>query len=242
MKISNLFKHNWIAIFYFNFKMLPFKQAMKLPFDFFGKVKFINLSGKVILKTNKIKRSMICFGVNQSTLFPAHTTTINISGEITFQGTANIGRGVIIESNQGSKIIFGNNIGIGGLTKIMSQKNIKLSDNISISWECQIMDSDFHFIRNINTQEIKSRKNNIVIGSNTWIGNRVSICKGTTIPDYTIIASNSLCNKDYSKNNSHHIIIAGTPAKIVAEGYERVFESLEPQLITQLIENEKNIN
>lgn len=34
MNISNLFHRNWWAIFYFNFKMLPFSQAIKLPFDF----------------------------------------------------------------------------------------------------------------------------------------------------------------------------------------------------------------
>lgn len=32
--VTIIFVHNWIAILYFNFKKLPFKQAIKLPFDF----------------------------------------------------------------------------------------------------------------------------------------------------------------------------------------------------------------
>ncbi len=240
MKLANFFKHNWFAILYFNFKMLPFKQATKLPFDFFGKVKFTNLSGRIILDTDNIKRGMICIGLNHSTLFPAYTSTINISGDIIFKGTANVGRGTLIEVNKNSKVSIGNNVEIGGLTKIMSQQNITLSDNISVSWECQIFDSDFHFIREIETKQVNPRRCNVRIGNNVWLGNRVTINKGTILPDYTIVASNSLCNKDYSKDNKHHITIAGSPAKIVAEGYERIFESLEPELTKQLCENENS--
>lgn len=240
MKIQNIFTHNWFAIIYFNFKMLPFKQAIKFPFDFFGKVKFINLSGRVILNTDNIRRGMICIGLNHSTLFPSCTSTINISGNIIFKGTANIGRGFILEVNKGSKITIGNNVGIGALMKLISQECITISDNISIGWECQIMDSDFHFIRNIKTNEIRVRKNKVLIGKNVWIGNRTSLVKGCNLPDYTIVASNSLCNKDYSKEKKNYITIAGTPAKIVTEGYERIFESLEPELIKQLIEDENS--
>lgn len=35
--VTIIFVHNWIAILYFNFKKLPFKQAIKLPFDFYYK-------------------------------------------------------------------------------------------------------------------------------------------------------------------------------------------------------------
>lgn len=48
--VTIIFVHNWIAILYFNFKKLPFKQAIKLPFDFYYKVRFKNLKGKIIIK------------------------------------------------------------------------------------------------------------------------------------------------------------------------------------------------
>ena len=40
MNLLNLFKRNWKAILYFNFKMLSFRQAIKFPFDFYGKIRF----------------------------------------------------------------------------------------------------------------------------------------------------------------------------------------------------------
>ena len=57
--VTIIFVHNWIAILYFNFKKLPFKQAIKLPFDFYYKVRFKNLKGKIIIKNENIHRGMI---------------------------------------------------------------------------------------------------------------------------------------------------------------------------------------
>ena len=52
---------NWIKTIYFNFKMLPFKQAKALPVFFYGKVKFSDLSGELQIKST-IKTGMIGFG------------------------------------------------------------------------------------------------------------------------------------------------------------------------------------
>lgn len=57
--LTKILCHNWLAILYFNFKMLPFKQAIHLPFDFYHKIRFNDLSGKVNIKSKKIYRGMI---------------------------------------------------------------------------------------------------------------------------------------------------------------------------------------
>ena len=68
MLIKNLFKRNWFAILYFNFKMLPFRQAVGFPFDFYGKIKFQSLKGKVIINTT-VSRGCFQFGFAQGALF-----------------------------------------------------------------------------------------------------------------------------------------------------------------------------
>ena len=47
--IKKILQHNWIAILYFNFKMLPFKQAIYLPFDIYHKIRFECLKGKIFI-------------------------------------------------------------------------------------------------------------------------------------------------------------------------------------------------
>ena len=66
----------------------------------------------------------------------------------------------------------------------------------------------------------------IKIGSNVWVGNRVSVMKGTIIPNNTIVASNSLCNKDYSVIGEY-ALLAGSPATMKKKGYKRLFENVD---------------
>nr|WP_207652455.1 DapH/DapD/GlmU-related protein [Clostridium beijerinckii] len=49
------------------------------------------------------------------------------------------------------------------------------------------------------------------IGNNVWIGSVVTILKGVTIGDNSVIAANSVVTKDIPANS----IAAGNPAKVV---------------------------
>lgn len=238
MKLLNLFKRNWIAILYFNFKMLPFKQAIKLPFDFYGRIKFKSLTGNIIINTN-IHRGCFQFGLTESEIFPKEPIIFSLKGNLIFNGEpVCIGSGSVIEISNNATIEFGSDVLITPRNKIISRKMIKFGSHIRMSWEGQVFDSNFHYMRNIYTNNIPPINKEIIIGNNIWIGNRVTINKGTKLPDYTIIASNSLCNKDYQKEDKQFITLAGSPAQIVAEGYERIFESLEPELTKILNEDE----
>ena len=43
-----------------------------------------------------------------------------------------------------------------------------------------------------------------------------------------------MTNKNYAKDGKTHLTLAGCPAKIVAEGYERIFETEEEELCKKL--------
>lgn len=91
--VTIIFVHNWIAILYFNFKKLPFKQAIKLPFDFYYKVRFKNLKGKIIIKNENIHRGMIKIGGRGSEMFPRNPVIIDISGTWIIKGITEVGIG-----------------------------------------------------------------------------------------------------------------------------------------------------
>lgn len=212
--------------------MLPFKQAIKLPFDFYYKVRFVELTGKVILKNN-VQRGAIQIGRAGSDFLAKTESVISIKGNLIFNGPIFIGNGVTLEVNEGATVEFGKSVRITARTKIISQEQITIKDNVGISWESQIIDSNFHYIRNTKTGVIHKKSVPVVIGANCWIGNRVSIGKGTILPDYSIVASNSLLTKSYS-DFPEHSVFAGIPAKMIATDQERIIESLEPDLITEL--------
>lgn len=229
MNISKkILSHNWFAIFYFNLKMLPLKQAIKFPFDFYYKVRFENLSGKVILNSSSIQRGMIKLGGRGSEMYARSPVILDLkkNSKIIFNGASEFGAGVLLRAENNATISFGNNVRIGALSKIFCEERIVFGNEIDFSWECQIFDTNFHDIKNMITEEVPLKTKTILIGSYNWFGNRVNVMKGTITPDNMVIASNSLCNKDYS-DIPPNSLLAGIPAKFIKTGIKRIFEKCE---------------
>ena len=78
MKIlKKITAHNWLSSIYLNFKMLPFNQAIYLPLDCYGKVRFEKLTGKIILKTTHVYRGMIKIGSQGSDMISKGECSFN---------------------------------------------------------------------------------------------------------------------------------------------------------------------
>lgn len=145
-----------------------------------------------------------------------YTTYLAISGTLNIIGSKIfIGNGCNITIEKGATLSIGNNVYVNNLTKIYCFNEIVIGALTRLSWECQLYDTNFHYISNENGQ-IKRADGRIVIGDGCLVGNRVSLQKGTVIPNHSIVASNSLVNKDF--DNCPNSIIAGCPAKIVRKG------------------------
>ncbi len=242
MRVVNLFRRNWWAILYFNFKMLPFRQAVKFPFDFYGAIRFQSLRGKVELN-GQVRRGQFQFGRFQYEIFHKEPTVITIDGLWKFNGSVMcMGIGSQIEIHEKAIFEMGEDIVFGARARIFIRKNVVLQNHIGFSWEVQLFDSNFHFMRNIETGMIPYINKSVFIDDHCWIGNRTTINKGTRIPAYSILAGGSMTNKNYAKDGKTHLTLAGCPAKIVAEGYERIFETEEEELCNQLNEREYKEN
>ena len=218
---KNLFLHNWFAILYFNFKMLPFKKAIFIPFDFYGSVRFISLKGKVCLDTNRIRPGMIKLGSQGRDMFPLNPVVLDIRGILRFKGSFKLGCGSTIRVEPNAELCMGVNSRVGANCLVFCEDKIQIGDNVGMSWYSQIMDTDTHSVINVKTTEIGKRKSPVVIGANTWIGNHVIINKGCVLPRGTIVASMSLCNKNYMELIPDYSLIGGVPAKLLKTDVKR---------------------
>ena len=63
----------------------------------------------------------------------------------------------------------------------------------------------------------------VSLGHNVWVGNRCTISKGAVIPDYGIIASNSLVSRCLTNKNGGGIW-AGMPVSLKQEGFYRILD------------------
>ena len=107
---------------------------------------------------------------------------------------------------------FGNNFVNTAKTTIVCQKRIHFGNDIVISWNTLIMDTDWHPVQNTQTKEVylDTMEKPVIIGDKVWMGTKSTILKGTEIAEGCIIAANSTCcNKKYEKPEC---LLAGNPA------------------------------
>lgn len=196
---------------YVNFRLLPFKQAIKLPIIVSSKTKLVSLCGKVNLGKVKTGTIRIGFGGTEHIDYSYNRTILKIDGTINFKGKAKIGLGskLIIDG----ELSVGERFGVTGDTLIICGKKITIGDNARISWQNIIMDNDQHPILDTSNNIINPAKE-IIIGNNVWIGARCFILKGSKINDGCIIAANSTVSKSFDETNS---IIGGSTAKILKQ-------------------------
>lgn len=219
---------NVIKTLYVNLRCLPFLQAIKLPIYVYGNVKLHSLNGKVLFEC-PITRGLVKIG------YPGFGIAINCTrtnfknmGTIIFKGEAQLCNGVTIYVMDGV-LKFGNHSILGENVRVACENYIDIGDGSRIAHESQIIDSNFHFIMDVSQKRIVSQKGEIIIGKWCWVGNRTTIQKATVLPDYSIVTSNSLLNKDYSEFPKY-AIYGGMPAKFIKAGSRRVF-NVETEII-----------
>ena len=113
-----------------------------------------------------------------------------------------------------------------------TKPNIKIGDYTGVAYNSCFMDSNLHFTVNIESGMVKNKAGEVIVGKYNWIACGSIIRKGTVTKEYTIVASRSLLNKDYTKQEGEFQTLAGSPAKIIGTSHKRIFSrAIEASLI-----------
>lgn len=159
--------------------------------------------------------------------------------KIKFGKFLKLGKGVYISALAKEGVSFGNNVGIGDYSRVIVSTSlndigsfIRIGNNVGIgefaylggAGGLEIGDScivgqylSCHPENHIYDQldlEIRQQgvtRKGIKIGSNCWIGSKVTILDGVEIGDGCIIAAGAVVNKSFPANS----IIGGVPAKLL---------------------------
>ncbi len=133
--------------------------------------------------------------------------------------------GVLVAEVANSQLIIGNRVFIGGHSLIDCLGKITIEDDVLISYQVIIMDSDNHSIRaSERVGDLKRWQNQqydwkhiqsapVVIRSKAWIGARAIITKGVEIGEGAIVAAGSVV----TKNVPSYTIVGGNPARVIRE-------------------------
>lgn len=148
----------------------------------------------------------------------------NIWGTIVFKGRCQIGTGGKITVGTNGVLVLGDECNIMSQCDITAYKLVDVGDNLLMAHASQIFDTGYHYVADFNKRRVKQIGTAIIIGSNCWICNSSTVMGGTQLPNYTIVASHSLVNKDFSKILEESIV-GGMPARVIATGYRKIDNS-----------------
>lgn len=105
---------------------------------------------------------------------------------------------------EGSELIVGSGFANANI-KIRCSKRIEIGEEVAISHNVTIMDSDAHCIC-----EGCEKTKPVKIGNRVWIGSGAIILKGVTIGDGAVVAAGSVVVRDVPANS----MVAGNPATV----------------------------
>lgn len=196
---------------YFNIKYFGI-SGLKLPIILSNNVKIINIKGEVVINSD-IKSGMVLLGFGEISIFDKkrYKSIWNNKGKIIFGDKCKLDHGFRIDVNGNGELYFGQNCNITANSSIICNKRIVFGNDLLMSWECLIMDTDYHKIYNQNNN-VANDDEEIVIGNHVWICCRNTILKGSVIEDNSILGS---CSRLSSKIKEQGVLISGNPAKVV---------------------------
>lgn len=130
---------------------------------------------------------------------------------------------LVVERDQ-SRLIIGDRVSMGGGTIVDCAEEIMIENDVIISYECLIADSDNHSIYpELRVDDVMSWKNGraqnwdlaamkpVRICEGAWLGARSIVLKGVTIGPGSVVGAGSVVTIDVPPRT----IVAGNPARVV---------------------------
>ena len=176
-----------------------------------GGLMYVGKKTKVIIDPRNI------FGKGKLYINKCHNGKNNLPGTIYIAGKLHInnwfhvysGGSITVEPE--AELILGSGF-INNNSKISCFQKIEIGEDVKISENVMIRDSDDHHIDRKGYEKTKP----ICIGNHVWIGMGAIILKGVNIGDGAVIGAGSVVNKDVPP----HTLCVGCPARVVKENIE----------------------
>ncbi|CAH0184973.1 Hexapeptide repeat of succinyl-transferase [Plantibacter sp. VKM Ac-1784] len=115
-----------------------------------------------------------------------------------------VGEGATLHLSKGSKI--------GMRTIVNVESGLEIGPDVRISWEVQILDTDFHWTTS-PTGRRRAHTAPIVIERKVLIGTRCLVLKGVTLGEGAVVGAGSVVRRDVPPRT----VVAGNPAVAVGE-------------------------
>lgn len=198
---------------YFNFRTLPVKQAIHLPFFINYRVELGTLSRVIELPDDQIHLFMIKFGLGGSDGVNAGKGyfSCGASSRVIFKGSAVFGAGCSLRVDCGL-MQFGKKFYANRNCFISCTHKIVFGDDVFLGFNIAVRDSDGHTVLKNGNKKVNLLP--VMIGDHVWICSETDILKGSSIGSDCVVSYRSCVFGDFS---APHCLIGGYPARVLQD-------------------------
>ena len=188
----------------FNFRYLPFQQAIHIPVVLSSKVKVVNMGrGRLILDNlGGGNYSNLRIGIQDLEYCYDKPSMINIQGKVVVKGKLHsFSPGTILYVGKDAELVIDDGFTASHDLKLYCRHKITIGKDNMWSYYNVVMDNDGHHIYNEDGNHINQNKE-VTFGDHVWMGCRCLVLKGSRIADGNIIASGSIVRKNIDGQNN----------------------------------------
>lgn len=195
---------------YFNFRSLPFHQAVKLPVIIGYRIKILETHKGIIELPNETKFAMVRIGWGGSEgVMPRSSGAIMLEGgKVVFKGFAGFSKGCSIRSS--GYLEFGDHFSANVNCFISCSKKVVFGSRCMLGWEVNVRDSDGHTV--YIDGKAKESQREVIIGNHVWLCSTANVLKGSCLGDNSIAAYGCLLTRSFPEAG---LLVGGAPAVIL---------------------------
>ncbi len=144
------------------------------------------------------------------------------NGKLTSDGVCVVQSGcriaVVGKPSEPAHLHIGEGTEIGDRTIINVNQKVTIGARCSISWDCDISDTDFHQVT-LKGGKKPSITEPVIIEDDVWIGSHCLIFKGVTIGHNSVVAAGAVVHRSVPP----YSLVTGNPARRIdtIEGWQR---------------------
>ena len=193
---------------YFNFRMLPLRKAIRLPFFVSYRVELGELRG-IVSVPDDIYPFMVKLGVGGSEGVAAGPGYFSCGkgSNVIFRGKTLLGQGSTVRCDSGT-LTFGESFSANRNCFFACSEELTFGKDVLLGFHVSIRDSDGHAIFHNGVKKDSMRP--VRIGNHVWICSDVHILKGTLIGDENVVAAGSYVWGDFPEM---HCLLGGYPTR-----------------------------
>ena len=186
-----------------NLKYFGLKGVI-MPVIICGKNTRLSQLGGTVKVQNKTP-GMIRIGIGHNGVVDSKSNrcTWENNGVICFSGKCNLVAGTSIVNS--GELVIGDGVAFNGNVKIICHDKIHIGNHVFVSWDCMIMDTDYHHIYELSHGKRINEDSPVFIGDNVWIGMGTTLLKGCCVPDNCVVAARSLVTKTLKETNCIYV-------------------------------------